>query len=282
MGAGALLLSAQPARAQEPPYFITYSHQMEEPGNLEFEFSPVAYATQRGGNSYTGYLVEFEYGATAWWTTELYLDAQTTRNDSTLFTGFRYENRFRPLMKEHWINPVLYVEFEDTNGADKDMIEVVGFDNESDYAERNAAVRGEKAREIETKLILSSYAKGWNFSENIIAEKNLSNEPWEFGYALGVSRPLKLAATPQPCNFCRENFTAGLEMYGGLGVSHDITLSGTSHYLAPVLRWDLPSGWALRVSPTFGLTDQSHQFLLRMGLSYELAGFGHKLARMFR
>ena len=282
VSAFALLLLARPTGAQEPPYFITYSHQMEEPGNLEVELSPVAFGTQRGGNDYTSYLVEFEYGATAWWTTELYLDAQTTRNDSTLFTGFRYENRFRPLMKEHWINPVLYVEFEDTNAADKDMIEVVGFDKESDYAPRNADLRGNVAREIETKLILSSYAKGWNFSENFIGEKNLSNEPWEFGYALGASRPLKLAASPQPCNFCRENFSAGLEIYGGLGTAHELTLSGTSHYLAPLLRWDLPGGWALRISPTFGLTGESHQFLLRAGLSYEIAGFGRKLERMFQ
>ena len=32
---------------------------------------------------------EFEYGVKAWWTTELYLDGQTTFHDSTVFTGFR-------------------------------------------------------------------------------------------------------------------------------------------------------------------------------------------------
>ena len=43
----------------------------------------------------------------------------------------------------------------------------------------------EKERELELKLILGSNYRGWNISENIIAEKNLSNEPWEFGYAVG-------------------------------------------------------------------------------------------------
>ena len=51
--------------------------------------------------------VEFEYGVNAWWTTEFYLDGQATQNQSTIFTGFRWENRFRPWMGEHWINPVL-------------------------------------------------------------------------------------------------------------------------------------------------------------------------------
>src|SRR2546425_7253727 len=39
--------------------------------------------------------LEFEYGVTAWWTSELYLDGQSTRNESTFFTGYRWENRFR-------------------------------------------------------------------------------------------------------------------------------------------------------------------------------------------
>jgi len=41
--------------------------------------------------------------------TEFYLDAQTTFHDSTVATGFRWENRFRPLKREYFINPVLYV-----------------------------------------------------------------------------------------------------------------------------------------------------------------------------
>ena len=81
---------------------------------------------------------EFEYGATAWWTTELYFDGQTTFNDSTIFTGFRWENRFRLLQREHFINPVLYIEYEQTSGADKILKEVEGHDVESDYAVPNA------------------------------------------------------------------------------------------------------------------------------------------------
>src|SRR4051812_46579782 len=108
--------------AQES-YFITYSHQMEEPGNLEIGLKSVA-GSPNGGNSFLGNSLELEYGVKAWWTSELYFDSQTTANESSLFTGFRFENRFRPLLREHWINPVLYVEFEDINSANKSLLEV--------------------------------------------------------------------------------------------------------------------------------------------------------------
>jgi hypothetical protein len=282
----ALLLAAcaastLPAAAQDTPYFVTYSHHLEEPGSLEIELNS-HYATQRAGNDFIAPWIELEYGAKAWWTTEFYLDSQQTLNDGALYTGFRWENRFRPLMKEHCINPVLYVEYENIDGADKTMIEVVGFDNEADHAPRNAVLSREHAHEIETKLILSSDAKGWNISENFIAEKNLGHQPWEFGYAVAASRPLRLAATPSPCNFCRENIVAGIEMYGGLGTTDSATLSGTSHYLAPILAWHMPRGVTLRVSPSWGLTDTSHRFLLRGGLTYEISGLGHKVRRWFR
>src|SRR5262249_26696139 len=166
----------------EGPYFITYTHHMEEPGSLEISL-PQVFANPRQGNAFVGSNVELEYGVKGWWTTEVYLDGQATAAESTLFTGYRWENRFRPLLREHWINPVLYVEFENINGADKTLREIVGHDGIGDQLEPNSETRLEHAREIEGKLILSSNFKGWNVAENIIVEKNLSNEPWEFGYA---------------------------------------------------------------------------------------------------
>lgn len=269
----AVLVVAHFAPAQEA-YFVTYSHQMEEPGNLEIGVKSVAGSPSRG-NAFIGNALEFEYGAKAWWTSELYLDGQSTAEESTLFTGFRWENRFRPLLGEHWINPVLYVEFENINSADKSLLEVVGHDGRADFLERND--RSEKKREAELKLILSSNVRGWNFSENIIAEKNLANEPWEFGYAVGASRPLALKAAARPCVLCRENFSAGAEMYGGLGERYSFGLGDTSHYLAPIVEWRMPSGTTFKVSPGFGLNDNSHGFLFRFGLSYELNQIASRL-----
>jgi hypothetical protein len=278
--AAALAVSPR-AYAQETPYFVTYSHHLEEPGNFEIELS-TNYATQQGGNDFVAPWVEFEYGVKAWWTSEFYLDSQGTFGDGALFTGFRWENRFRPLMREHWINPVLYMEYENINGADKTMIEVVGFDGQADHAVPNAEASKEHQHELETKLIFSSDYKGWNISENFIGEKNLGHQPWEFGYAAGASRPLRLAATPHPCNFCSENFLVGAEFYGGLGTSWNLTTSGTSHYAATMVGLQLPNGVSFRISPGFGLNDNSHRFLLRWGLSYEIDGFGKRVRSLFR
>ncbi len=266
--------------SQERPYFVAYDHYLEEPGNLEIEYFST-FGTQRGGNNFHSFWTEFEYGVTAWWTTELYLDGQTTFHDSTVFTGFRWENRFRPLKHEHFINPILYVEFENKNGADKILKEGEGHDVEADFLTPNAEARQEHIREVELKLILSSTFKGWNFAQNTRAAKNLANSPWEFGYALGASRPLALKASAKACNFCRENFVAGVEMYGGLGDRHNFGLHETSHYFAPVLAWNLPSDWTLRISPSFGLNDNSHRFLLRWGVSREISGFGRMLGSLF-
>ena len=135
---------------------------------------------------------------------------------------------------------------------------------------------------LESKLLLSKTLYGWNIAENTIATKNLTGgNPWEFGYAIGASRPLGLKASAQRCNLCPENFIAGIELYGGLGDRYSFGLHDTSHYLAPVVAWNLPSDWTLRLSPGFGLNDDSHRFLLRWGVSREFSGFGEMVERLF-
>ena len=98
---GALVVPLR-CSAAEGPFFITYTHQMEEPGNLEFATKNVT-GKPNGGDRFLGTTAEFEYGVNGWWTSELYLDG-TTANRSSLFTGYRWENRFHLLQHEHWIN----------------------------------------------------------------------------------------------------------------------------------------------------------------------------------
>ena len=262
------LLAAGVARAQEPPYFVTYSHLMEEPGSLEVE-AKAALGHPKDGGSFQGSSLELEYGSAAWWTTELYLDGQHTAGDSTLFTGFRLENRIRPIFRELPVNPVLYVEYEDINGANKSLLEVVGHDGQSDLATPNAEARAERLREVETKLILSGNARGWNVAANIIGEKNLAHAPWEFGYTLAASRPLRLLASAVNSRFSTEQLTAGAELYGGLGDTASLGLHDTSHYLAADLGWSPTASWTVKVSPGFGLNDNSLHHLVRFGVSYE-------------
>ncbi len=265
----------------DKPYFVAYDDEMEEPGSLEISLSPLVAIPHRAPN-FVGGWTEFEYGAKGWWTTEFYLDGQTTAGQGALFTGYRWENRFRPLADEHRINPVLYVEFEDLNGADKSLLEVVNHDSVDDLAVSNRRARAEMKREIETKLIFSSHYRGWNFSENLIGEKNLAHAPWEFGYALGVSRPLAMAASPEACRLCRENFTVGAEAYGGLGTWDRFGPAGAAHYFGPLLAWHTPEGTTFRVAPTLGLNPNSARFLIRFGIAYEIPQFGRAVRRWFR
>ncbi|MBZ5721570.1 MAG: hypothetical protein LAO03_14420 [Acidobacteriia bacterium] len=275
-----VLFTALPAGAQEAPYFVTYDHHLEEPGNLEVETSTTMGVPRSGQRFYFAPYAEFEYGVTGRWTSELYLEGQSTSGDSAVFTGWRLENRFRPLAREHWINPVLYLECEGINEATRIQKEVVG--NAPDFGERNSESSQTHAHELETKLILSSTVHDWNLAENFIVEKNLSqNEGLEFGYALGVSRPLATLASAASCRFCRENFNLGVELYGGLGSTRGFGLHDTAHYLAPVVAWQLSDNASLRFSPAIGLTHESNPALLRFGYSYEVRGFGDKLAKFF-
>jgi hypothetical protein len=279
VGLGCLAPAAQ---AQEPPYFVTYSQVLEEPGNLEIAEKSLT-AAPKDANAFIASTMELEYGATAWWTTEVYLEGQATANESSLFTGFRWENRFRPIPRELPVNPVLYLEYEDINGATKSLLEVVGHDSVADLQTSNAEGRQEVERELEGKLILSSYLRGWNVSENFIAEKNVRHEPWEFGYALGISRPLSLVASGNSCKFCRQNIIAGAELFGGLGTAADFGFSRTSQYAGPTVQLDLQRGPVFSFSPEFGLNHNSAGVLWRFKLSYEVQQFrdlfGRKAAR---
>ncbi|HEU5450369.1 MAG TPA: hypothetical protein VFU76_00195 [Terriglobales bacterium] len=275
-----LLLLGLAAAAQETPYFVTYSHHLEEPGNLELESNSTIGVPRAGqGASFAPY-AELEYGVQAWWTSELYLEGQTRGGDRAIFTGWRLENRFRPLRREHRINPLLYFEFEDINEGSLIRKEIVG--HSEDLDEPNDVLRRERAREVETKLILSSTAHDWNIAENFIVEKNLTeNEGFEFGYAFGISRALARLASATECRFCRENFTAGVEVYGGLGTNERFGFADTAHYVAPVISWQLNDNSRLSFSPSFGLTGGSAPVLFRVGYSYEIRGFRDKLATLF-
>src|SRR5262249_33090835 len=212
---------------------------------------------------------EIEYGVKGWWTTELYLEAVTTRGDGNGFSGWRLENRFRPLQSEHRINPVIYLEYEDVTEASRIQKEIVGA-GPVPY-EPIAELNAKHAREIEGKLILSTAMAGWNLAENFVVEKNLSeDEGFEFGYAVGVSRALASLASDRPCLFCAENFRVGVEAYGGLGSSEGFDRAEQRHSLAPALSWRLAPRVLFKTSVALGLTEASDRCLVRFGVSYEL------------
>jgi hypothetical protein len=174
------------------------------------------------------------------------------------------------LKGEHRVTPVLYIEYERINEASRIQKEIVG---RGPLAfEPIGELRQEHAHELEGKLILSSAVRGWNVAENLIMEKNLSeDEGFEFGYSVGVSRPLGSLASGTSCRFCPENFVVGMEAYGGLGSSEESGLRETRHFLAPVLAWHFTDRSTVKVSTGFGLTESSDRYLIRVGWAYELS-----------
>jgi len=263
----ACALVANRALAQERPYFVTYDHYLEEPGNLEIAVASTS-GFPKEGRGYSAPWLELEYGVNGWWTAEIYLEGVTTRHAGSAFGGWRWENRFRPFKGEHRLNPVLYVEYENINEASRIQKEIVGGGPLS--IEPIGGLREEHARELEGKLILSSAAGAWNVSENFVLEKNLSeDEGVEFGYSVGISRSLGGLASGNTCYFCRENFVLGAEAYGGLG-STSAGIEATRHFIAPVVSWRVGNRNALKASLGFGLTESSDRYLLRVGWAYEL------------
>ncbi len=256
------------ASAQERPYFVTYDHYLEERRSLEIAVATTTGVPKRDQHKYTAPWLELEYGVTGWWTSELYLEGVTTRGDGHAFTGWRFENRFRPLKSEHRLNPVLYVEYENINEASRIQKEIVGAG--SVEFEPIDELKEEHAHELEGKLILSSAVRGWNIAENFIMEKNLSeSEGVEFGYAVGVSRMLGSLARGSSCRFCAENFIVGAELYGGLGSTEEFARAEQRHYLAPAVAWRLGDCTSVKASAGFGLTEASDRYLVRFGFAYE-------------
>src|SRR6266700_3488097 len=238
------LLLQLPSAAQESPFFVTYTHHMEEPGNLDLEFSTTNGIPRTVQSAYVAPYLELEYGVTARWTSELYL------------------------------------EYEDLNEASRIQKEIEG--GGPDLTSPNALLSPTRDHELEGKLILSSDYHDWNISENFILAKNFSqSEGIEFGYSFGVSRPLALLASARDCHFCRENFSLGAELYGGLGSALDFGLHDTAHYFAPVLSWAVSDNSTLRLSPGIGLTHETNPVLIRFGYTYEIQGFTQRVAKLF-
>ncbi len=176
---------------------------------------------------------------------------------------------------------MLYLEYENINEADRIQKELEG--GAPDLTSSNSVLRAANDRELETKLILSSDVHDWNVAANFIMTKNFSqSEGVEFGYSMAFSRPLATLASGSNCRFCRENFAAGAEVYGGLGSTVSFGLNDTAHYVAPVVAWLVSDNTTLRISPGFGLTHASSAVLFRFGLSYEIQGIGGRMARLFK
>jgi hypothetical protein len=276
-----VLLVCQKANALEDPYFVTDHHHLHEAGNLAISNYSVL-GTPKSGNDFLGSQMELEYRITKWWATEVQFDGQTTFNDSTIFTGYSWTNKFKLFPANHLLNAALVVGWEDGNAADKCIAEIEGHGAEDDFALPNSVTRKIHEHEMELKLVLSRDYNGWNFAGNVMAAKDLAGEPWEFGYSFGTSHPLSAAdGQGQSCVFCTKSISAGLEFYGGLGDAHAFGLQNTPQYLGPEMSWKLSEKLAVKVGPHFGLTPASQRVLVHFGVVYEIPDFNKRMTELF-
>ncbi len=277
-----LLAAATAGLAQESPYFVTYDHHLEEAGNIAIETSNTMGSPRGPGKNdlderaqsfYAAPYIEMEYGVTERLTSAVYVEGQGTLGDSALFTGWRVESRFRPMKKEHRINPVFYLEYGSLNDASRIAKDITGEGPELDMA--NGYLRRSKAHELETKLILSSDVGRWNLAGNFVVDKNLMRgEGFEFGYSVGVSKALAKLGTGGNCSFCRQRMVAGIEAYGGLGDTlNGFGLRDTAQYVAPTISWSLGERGTLRFSPGVGIGHETSRVLFRVGYSFDIARF---------
>ena len=250
---GLLLCVSASAHAQERPYFVTYSDYLEEKGDLEVSVLSTIGAVKDNPNYFAPW-IEIEYGVMKRWTAELYIEGVTVHQDASAFTGWRVENRFRPFAGEHFLNPVLYVEYESINAASRIQKEIVGEGTIPDESVRT--LKHDHAHELEGRLILSKKWDGWEVAGNGILEKNLSeDEGVEFGYATGFTKRFR-------------KLYVGAEAYGGLGASlaqHE----ETRHFIAPLVGWKVSKG-LLKAEVGFGLTEASERYLVRVGYSIDV------------
>lgn len=252
--------------------FILYNHHTAEAGEKEVMLMNDL-GQEPDGTRYAAQMIEFELGLTDRWTSEFMIEGQATSGEGGYhFTGFRWENRYRLFEYGKFLNPVLYVEWEDLGEDTKYLMEVSG---REDAAERTKARPRERI--LETRLILGEdMGDGLDAAFNWINESDLDTGVTAFGYALGLN--YKLSPLPgAPVRHIEEEHgyhpevRLGLELFGGLGDSdRGVTADAdvTQHYLGVNTMFHVTGRTMIKFGGAIGLTNVS-QDLFRLAVGYE-------------
>lgn len=255
------------------PFFVVYDHHPEEKGEVEVMLMNDFNKSRVGRDNYAQ-MVEVEYGVTDRWTSEFMLEGQKTTGDSWVYTGWRWENRYRLFEEELPVNPMIYAEWENLNGATKYKMEVSG--NRDLEPVSNTEAKKEKERILETRLILGKEFGPLTVAFDWINESDtLRRFETAFGYAMGFRYTIGVHAGEHLHRRERRNgdnsrWIVGMEMYGGLGdtKSFGIMPKKQEHYLAPVVMWHAYNVM-FHFSPAIGLTDASDKYVLRTAIGWE-------------
>jgi hypothetical protein len=260
--------------------FVLYDHHTDAKGEVEVNaFSDFSNAVSDDPR-YNAQLLEIEGAITDRWEAALYLEGDKIDGEDYQFGGWRLESRYRLFDYGAFLNPVLYVEYENLNPDHKYLLEVTG---RTDAPEGP----GTTEHEIESKLIVGhDITNKLDVAFNWINETNLDTGRWEFGYALGFNYAIYGEANQEveehhgkgsehsetPSSWALKEVKVGGELYGGLGDSgFGLTLDPdvTQQYAELNLKTEFANGLQVMVGGAGGLTRESERGLLRLMLGYE-------------
>jgi len=180
----ALCLLVSQASAGNEANFVLYDHHTDEKGETEVNvFSDLSEAVG-DEPGYSAQLFELERALTDRWEAALYLEGDKIDGEDYLFSGLRIESRYRLFEYGAFLNPVLYVEYENLHPDHRYLLDVTG---------RTDTPEGPETwkHEIESKLIVGhDITKKLDVAFNWINETNIDTGRWEFGYALGFNYAL--------------------------------------------------------------------------------------------
>lgn len=270
-----------PSEAGNEANFVLYDHHTDEQGETEIN-AFTDFSTSVGEDPrYSAQLLEIERALTDRWEVALYLEGDQITGETYQFGGWRLESRYRLFEYGTFLNPVLYVEYENLSPDHKYLLDITGRTDTPEGPEQ-------WEHEIETKLILGhDISDKLDVAFNWVNETNLDTGRWEFGYALGMNYAL-LGEENQEANEREERgerghsrkdqswdvkeVKLGAELYGGLGDSTSgLTLdpSLTQQYAGLNLKTEWTNGVHVMLGGAAGLTKESDHGLFRLMVGYE-------------
>ncbi|MBI3703990.1 MAG: hypothetical protein HY244_09115 [Rhizobiales bacterium] len=270
--------------------FVLYDHHTEKQGTVSVMLLNDFGRGAPGEPSYSAQMLMIERAMTDQWETELMMEGQKTSGEGYQYTGWRWENRYRLFDYGTFLNPGLYVEYENLKPTTKYVMEISGRTDKPENTERNTE------RILETRLIL-----GQDLSDKLSVSFNWINETdifvntagrTDFGYALGLNYMIynakggearhpgvgayphqhAAAAGADDGRWGIAHIKLGAELFGGLGdTSLGMTINPaiTEHYLGLNVMTHLQNGFHFMIGGAVGLTEVSQRGLVRLGVGYE-------------
>jgi hypothetical protein len=294
----AVVMSATPSLAGQndvppmamDPYFSTVNYPVPRDTMMVMVLSD--FQSARSTNDFFTGMGMVQYGLTSRWTVEFMVEGQKIFGLPATYGGLRVGSSARVFPRDHLLNVTLYGEYEGLNGAALYKMEVSGFGGE-DLNQPLALARRTSARTFEQRAILYHDWGRVNLTFNFINETGLDVGGNNFGYGWGVFRQAAYNAmgpdknmagmagmstqeAPPMLSFQRLGY--GLEMMGALGNTHQFGFDWRRQQqdLGPVFSYTFSKHWTAHVQSTFGLSDVSDPFMLRIGVGYSIDHVLHR------